>query len=115
MAPVCFNWPAGSRHRCESAIGVPLGLPVTVYLPIWARKAVIVGSAPLANCIVRGAEAAIRPEMRCRCHRASGCCREDDLALLSKWPIKLHSDLEANAAVPIDGDVATGLCLLCTP
>src|SRR5260370_42695542 len=112
MAPVCFNWPAGSRHRCESAIGVPLGLPVTVYLPIWARKAVIVGSAPLANCIVRGAETAIRPEMRCRCHRSSGRCQADPLAVLGKRSKKLHAHLEPNAAIPIDGDVATGLRLL---
>jgi hypothetical protein len=70
-------------------IRIPFALPVAVYLPIWTRKLSIVGSTPLANCIVRGAQAAIRPEMRC-------------------------PGYGANAAVPIDGDVATGARLLRT-
>ena|SRR5215469_1304476 len=39
---------------------------------------------------------------------ASGRCGTDNLPLLCKRSIKLHPDFEANAAVPIDGDVATG-------
>jgi hypothetical protein len=95
-------------------IRIPFALPVAVYLPIWTRKFAIVGSTPLANCIVRSAQTAIRPEMRCPCHGASGRCGTDDLALLGKRSIKLHSDLQANAAVPIDRDVATGSRLLRT-
>jgi hypothetical protein len=95
-------------------ICIPFGLPVAVDLPIWTRKLAIVGSAPLANCIVRSAQAAIRPEMRSPCYGASGRCGTDDLALLSKRSIKLHPDFQANAAVPIDGDVATGSRLLRT-
>ena len=79
-----------------------------VYLPIWTRKFASVGSTPLANCIVRSAQAAIRPEMRCPCHGASGRGGTDDPPLLGKRSIKLHPDFQANAAVPIDGDVATG-------
>ena len=45
-------------------VGVPLGLPVAVDLPAWAREAVIVGHAPLANCIVRSAEAAAGAELK---------------------------------------------------
>ena len=71
-------------------------------------KFAIVGSTPLANCIVRSAQAAIRPEMRCPCHGASGRRGMDNLPLLGKRSIKLHPDFEANAAVPIDGNVATG-------
>ena len=51
---------------------------------------------------------AIRPEMRCPCHGASGRGGTDDLPLLGKRSIQLHPDFQANAAVPIDGDVATG-------
>ena len=86
---------------------IPFALPVAVYLPIWARKLAIVGSTPLANCVVRSAQAAIRPEMRCPCHGASGRCGTDDLPLLGKRSIKFHPDFQTNAAVPIDGDVAT--------
>src|SRR5262249_49126024 len=57
---------------------------------------------------------AIRPEMRCPCHGASGRCGTDDLSLLGKRSIKLHPDFQANAAVPIDGDAATGSRLLRT-
>jgi len=87
---------------------------VAVYLPIWTRKLAIVGSTPLANCVVRSAQAAIRPEMRCPCHGASGRCGTDDLPLLGKRSIKLRPDFQANAPVPIDGDVATGSRLLRT-
>ena len=52
------------------------------------------------------AQAAIRPEMRCPCHGASGRGGTDDLPLLGKRSIQLHPDFQANAAVPIDGDVA---------
>src|SRR5262249_17360838 len=93
-------------------IRIPFALPVAVYLPIRARGLAIVGSTPLANCIVRSAQAAIRSEMRCPCHGASGCGGTDDLPLLGKRSIKLHPDFQANAAVPIDGDVATGSRLL---
>src|ERR1700755_376625 len=51
-------------------VGVPLGLPVAVYLPVGAGEAVVVGFAPLADCVVRGAKAAIGAEMCCRCHGA---------------------------------------------
>ena len=95
-------------------INVPLALPVTVDLPTWAREAVIVGFTPLMNCFVCSAEAAIRSEMRCRCHRAGRCCREYDPAALSKWSVQLNTYLEPNAAIPIDCYVATGLRLLCT-
>ena len=81
---------------------------MAVYLPIWTRKLAIVGSTPLANCIVRSAQAGIRPEMRCPCYGASGRCGTDDLSPLGKRSIKLHPDFQANAAVLIDGDVATG-------
>jgi hypothetical protein len=87
---------------------------VAVYLPVWTRELAIVGSTPLANCVVRGAQAAIRSEMRCPCHGAGGRCGTDDLALLDKRSIKLHPDFQANATVPIDGDVATGSRLLRT-
>jgi hypothetical protein len=93
-------------------IGTPLGLPVTVDLPIWPRKAVIVGLAPLANSTVRSAKAAIRPQVRCRCRRASGCCRAYDLALLGKRSMQLHPYFEPNAVIPIDSDVAASLRLL---
>jgi hypothetical protein len=43
-----------------------------------------------------------------------GRCGTDDLALLGKRSIKLHPDFQANTAVPIDGDVTTGACLLRT-
>lgn len=95
-------------------IGIPLALPVAVDLPVWTREAVIVGPTPPANGVVRGAEAAIRPEMRCRCHCASRRCRANDVAVLGKRPMKLHPHLEPNAAIPIDSDVATCLCLLRT-
>ncbi len=95
-------------------IRIPFALPVAVYLPIWTRKLAIVSSTPLANCVVRSAQAAIRPEMRCPCHGASGRCGTDDLALLGKRSIKFHSDFQTNSAVPIDGDVATGSRLLRT-
>ena len=95
-------------------IRIPFALPVAVYLPIWTRKFAIVGSTPLANCIVRSAQAAIRPEMRCPCHGASGRCGTDDLPLLGKRSVKFHPDFQTNAAVPIDGDVATGSRLLRT-
>ena len=95
-------------------IRIPVALPVAVYLPIWTRKLAIVGSTPLANCVVRSAQAAIRPEMRCPCHGASGRCGTDDLPLLGKRSIKLRPDFQANAPVPIDGDVATGSRLLRT-
>src|SRR6516165_4588549 len=39
---------------------------------------------------------------------ASGRGGTDDLPLLGKRSKKLHPDFQANAAVPIDGDVATG-------
>jgi hypothetical protein len=32
--------------------------------------------------------------------------------LIDKRAMELHSNFESNAAIPIDGDVATGLCLL---
>src|ERR1700759_268702 len=51
-------------------VGFPLGLPVAVYLPVGAGEAVVVGFAPLADCVVRGAKAAIGAEMCCRCHGA---------------------------------------------
>ncbi len=95
-------------------IRIPFALPVAVYLRIWTRKLAIVDATPLANCIVCSAQAAIRPEMRCPCHGASGRCGTDDLSLFGKRSIKLHPDFEANAAVPIDGDVATGSRLLRT-
>ena len=95
-------------------IRIPFALPVAVYLPIWTREFAIVGSTPLANCIVGSAQAAIRPEMRRPCHGASGCGGTDDLPLLGKRSIKFNSDFQANAAVPIDGDVATGARLLRT-
>src|SRR5262249_52180659 len=60
------------------------------------------------------AQAAIRPEMRCPCHGTSRRGGTDHLPLLGKWSIKLHPDFQANAAVPIDGDVATGSRLLGT-
>ena len=82
--------------------------------PNLARKFSIVSSTPLANCIVRTAQAAIRPEMRCPCHGTSGRGGTDDLSRLSERSIKLHPDFQANAAVPIDGDVATGSRLLRT-
>jgi hypothetical protein len=87
---------------------------MVVYLPIWACKLAIVGATPLANCVVRNTQAAIRSEMGCPCHGASGRCGTDDLALLGKRSIKLHPDFQANAAVPIDGDVTTGSRLLST-
>ena len=93
---------------------IPFALPVAVYLPIWARKLAIVGSTPLANCVMRSAQAAIRSEVRCPCHRASGRCGADDLALLGKRSTKLHPDFQTNAAIPIDCDVATGSRLLRT-
>ena len=93
--------------------GIPLGLPVTVDLPFWPREAVIVGPAPLANGIVGGAEAAIRPEVRCRCHRAGGRCRTYNFALLGKRSMQLHAYLQPNAAIPIDSDMAASLRLLC--
>ena len=89
-------------------IRIPFALPVAVYLPIWTREFAIVGSTPLANCIVRSPQTAIRPEMCCPCPGASGRGGTDDLPLLGKWSKKLHPDFQANAAVPIDGDVATG-------
>lgn len=52
--------------------------------------------------------------MRCPCYGASGRCGSDDLPLLGKRSIKFHPDFQANAAVPIDGDVATGARLLRT-
>ena len=85
-----------------------------VYLPIWTRKLAIVGLTPLANYVVRSAQAAIRSKVRCPSHRASGRCGTDDLALLGKRSIKLHPDFQANAAVPIDCGVATGSSLLRT-
>ena len=60
------------------------------------------------------AQAAIRPEMRCPCHGASGRGGTDDLPLLGKRSIKFHPDFQTNAAVPIDGDVAAGSRLLRT-
>ena len=95
-------------------IRIPFALPVAVYLPIWTRKFAIVGPTPLANCVVRSAQAAIRSKVRGPCHRASGRRGTDDLALLGKRSIKLHPDFQANSAVPIDCDVATGSCLLRT-
>src|SRR5262249_41356302 len=70
-------------------IRIPFALPVAVYLPIWTRKLAMVGSTPLANCIVRSAQAAIRPEMRCPCHETSRRGGTDHLPLLGKWSIKL--------------------------
>ena len=52
--------------------------------------------------------------MRCHCHRAGGCCRAYDLAVLGKRAMNLHTHLEANAAIPIDRHVTTGMCLLRT-
>ena len=43
-------------------VGVPLGLPVAVDLRVGAGEAVVVGFAPLADCVVRGAKAAIGPK-----------------------------------------------------
>ena len=74
----------------------------------------MVGTTPLANCIVRSGQAAVRPEMRCPCHGASGRRGMDNLPLLGKRSKKLHPDFQANAAIPIDGDVATGPHLLRT-
>jgi hypothetical protein len=51
--------------------------------------------------------------MRCRRRCASGRCRSDHLAVLRKRSEKLNPHFEPNAAIPIDGDVATGLRLLC--
>src|SRR6516164_11160301 len=77
-------------------IRIPFALPVAVYLPIWTRKLSIVGSTPLANRIVRSAQAAIRSEIRCPCHGASGRGGTDHLAILGKRSIKLHPDFQAN-------------------
>ena len=63
---------AGRRRPCEFARDCrPFALPVTVDLPVWTREAVIVGPAPPVNRVVRRAEAAIRPVVRCLCHRSS--------------------------------------------
>jgi len=81
---VCHGSDAGSAGQLIvdiganlRRVGVPLGLPVAVYLPIGACEAVIVGSAPLENCVVCSAEAAVRSEVRCRCYRTGGRCRAD--------------------------------------
>jgi hypothetical protein len=101
-------------HANSRWIRIPLGLPVTVDLPAWTCEAVVVGLTPLANGVVRGAEPTVRPEVRCHCHCASRGCRANDLALLGKRSVKLHAHLETNAAIPIDGNVTTGVGLLRT-
>ena len=99
-------------------VGVPFALPVAVYLPIWPRELATISSAPMANCLMRCAEAAIRPKMRCPCDGTGGRRGTDDLPFLDKRPMNLDPGFQANAAVPIDGDVAAGrrlLCLHCVP
>ena len=63
---------------------------------------------------MRSAEITIRPQMGCRCYGASGCFKTYNLALVGKRFLKLHPHLEPNAAIPINGDVATGSYLLPT-
>src|SRR5262249_35569832 len=72
----------------------------------------IVGHTPLSDGLVRSAEARIRSQVRRRCHRARGCRRAHDLTLLGKQSMKFHPYLKANAAVPINRDMATRLRLL---
>jgi hypothetical protein len=61
---------------------------------------------------MRNSEAAIGAKMRGPGDPAGRRGRAHDLALLDKRSKELHTDFEPNAAVPINGDVATSTCLL---
>jgi hypothetical protein len=54
------------------------------------------------------------PRCVTHCRGASGRCGADELALLGNWSMKLHPDLQTNAAVPIDRDVTPNPRLLRT-
>ena len=79
-------------------IRIPFALPVAVYLPIWTRKLAIVGSTPLANCIVRSAQAASRYKARDALSMPRGrrAWRKGRPPPPRKRSIQLHTDFQAN-------------------
>ena len=72
-----------------------------------------VGLAPFTNSAVGGVKTAVRTEVRGRGDEAGGCRRLNHPTLLDKRPFQLDAHLEADRSVPVDGDVATSLRLLC--
>src|SRR5262249_8064716 len=80
---------------------------VTVDLPVGTCDGVVVRFAPLANGVVRGAEAAIGSEMRDRRYVSRRCRGAHHLPVLGEGSMKLDAHFEANGAIPIDGDVTS--------
>jgi len=104
-----FNEPAGSRHPYESATDrystraasdrrspnlAPQGCDCWPCTTTEQHRAQRQARYRARSSLPRG-------------HRTSWCCRTYNLALLGKRSIQLHPDLEPNAAIPIDSDVAT--------
>jgi hypothetical protein len=85
---------------------------VAVDFPVRAGEGAVVGLAPLVNCVVRGTEAVVGAEVRCRCNGSRGCCGKNDIALFGERSEKLYAYFDVNGVVPVDRDVATGLRLL---
>jgi hypothetical protein len=54
----------------------------------------------------------VRPEVRDHGSRPTGRCGSNHAVSLLEWALQLDTDLEANVAVPVDGNMATALCLL---
>src|SRR3954454_16329212 len=99
---------------------IPLGVPVAVDLPARAGALALLRRAPRADRGVRGAERAVRPEVRDRGDRARRGGRAHQFAAFGERPGHLDADLEANrvAKFPVDRDVpsaANTLLVQCVP
>src|SRR6266550_1038306 len=93
-------------------IVVPCLLPMTVDLPLRTSQPVIVFCAPFLNRSVRSAKTTIGPKMRGGCRRTAWGGGTDDLTSLRKGPLQFDAGLEADAPVPVDRHVASGLHVL---
>jgi hypothetical protein len=91
-------------------IVVPLASPVTIDFPARTGEPPVVGTAPLADRVVRGAKTAVRTEVARPGDRAGWRRGTHDLARFDKWPKKLNANFQPDARVPIKRDVSAGSC-----
>ena len=87
-------------------VGIPLGLPVTVNLPVRTEATVLVSVAPIPQGRVRHAQTTVRTKMRHRGDPATRRGGAHHVLLLSERPQQLDPDFQPNTPIPIDGDVA---------
>src|SRR2546425_243139 len=77
-------------------------------LPVGPGRRVAVRRAPIADRLMRLAQAVVGAQVRGRGDRAGRERRADHFAVAGEGRLQLDADLEVDLAVQIDGDVAAG-------